>query len=399
MRWAPLVIAGFAGAAIAAPDEDILGRREGYPICAQASAFEQRCLIGTYSHADRIFPARKVAKAAQARPFKRAEKEPDLAYAHQERGGNLESYLGRNRTTGLVLLKGDTVLVERYQYERTPEHRFGSASMAKTVVAMLIGIAIGEGRIKSVDDRADQYVPELKGTPYGETPLKHLLTMSSGVKFREDYDGKDDVATLARATMFLQGEGGSASVIPFKERVRAPGEQFYYASAETQVLGLVLRAATGKPLADYLSEKIWRPMGAEADATWLVDKSGYEIAYCCLNATLRDYARFGMLLANDGALDGRQIIPANWVRTATTVQAPHLAPGAVRPGMGYGYQTWLLRAGERRFALLGVRGQTILVDPKSKLVLVHTAVRAQPRDPGGAELFSMWNQGVGRLSD
>jgi hypothetical protein len=143
--------------------------------------------------------------------------------------------------------------------------------MAKTITAMLVGIAIEQGRIRSIDDHPDAYVPELAGTEYGRTPLRDLLTMSSGVKFIENYSGYDDAAILVSNTFQGDGPGGPAAVVGFKQRLRRPGTQFYYASAETQVLGLVLRAAVGRPLADYLSDRIWKPMGAEADASWLID--------------------------------------------------------------------------------------------------------------------------------
>jgi len=392
MRWAAFLAACFAGAALAAPDEDVLGKSQDYPVCPMPSGpTPQHCLVGMYSNFDTIVPARKVAKGAAARALKRAAKEPQVSYFHQQYSGDLDIFLKNNRNTGLLILKDDTILAERYQYERKPEHLFTSMSMAKTVVAMLVGVALSEGRIKSIDDKAEQYVPGLKGHPYGETLLRHLLTMSSGVKFSENYDGKDDVSVLARLTFYQQGAGGVETMLPFKERARPAGERFSYASAETQVLGLVLRGATGKPVAGYLSEKIWQPMGAEADASWLVDKGGYEIAYCCLQATLRDYARLGMLLANGGTLDGKQIIPAEWVRAATTPEAEHLKPGRATPFNGYGYQTWLVGGSRPTFALMGVRGQAIFVDPATKLVVVHTAVHAQPRDPARAEQFSLWN--------
>jgi CubicO group peptidase (beta-lactamase class C family) len=270
--------------------------------------------------------------------------------------------------------------------------------MAKTVVAMLVGIAVAEGKIASIDDRVERYVPELKGHPYGETSLRHLLTMSSGVRFREDYDGKDDVTILSRKALYREGPGGVDTVLPFRERARPAGEKFYYASAETQVLGLVLRATTGKPLAEYLSEKIWQPMGAEADASWLVDGGGYELGYMGLNATLRDWGRLGLLLANHGALNGKQIIPAAWVRAATTVESPHLNVGTATRFNGYGYQTWLIDH-NGRFALLGVRGQGVFVDPKSKVVVVITAVHALPRDPARGEQFAYFFGAVRSLTD
>jgi CubicO group peptidase (beta-lactamase class C family) len=282
------------------------------------------------------------------------------------------------------VLKDDTILVERYQYDRKPEQRMASYSMAKSIVSMLFGIAMAEGRIKSLDDLAEAYVPELKGHPYGETPLRHLLSMSSGVQFSENYGGNDDVAELGRLTYGQQSAGGPASVLPFRNRVRQPGEKFSYASAETQVLGLVVRAATGKTLAEYASEKIWQPMGAEADASWLIDKGGYEMAYAAFNATLHDFARLGMLLAHDGAMDGRQIIPAEWVRAASTPPAPQFRPGQAHSYFGYGYQTWIF-PGEKRFVLRGLRGQLVCVDPQTKVVVVHTAAREVGNDPGYTE--------------
>jgi CubicO group peptidase (beta-lactamase class C family) len=138
--------------------------------------------------------------------------------------------------------------------------------------------------------------------------------------------------------------------------------------------------ATKKPLADYLSEKIWQPMGAEANATWLLDKGGYEAAYCCINATLRDYARFGMLLARYGELDGKRIIPREWVKAATTPEAAHLRVGTATPNNGYGYQTWITHRTEPRFAALGIHGQAIFIDTATNLVVVHTAVWNDPAD-------------------
>ena len=378
----------FAAGAFAAPDEEALGKAEGYPICPPSVRMETRCLVGLVSRYDEVFPARKVAKGAAARPLKRAAAEPAIRYTYQSQSSGLEDYLSRNRTTALLILKGDTILAERYQYDRKPEQRMTSYSMAKTIVGMLVGVALSEGKIQSLDDRAEKHVAELKGTPYGETPIRHLLTMSSGVRFTEIYSGSDDVATLSRLSLLGESAGGAATVMPFRTRDRAPGERFHYSSAETQVLGLVLRAATRKPVAEYLSEKIWQPMGAEADASWIIDKGGYEVAYIGVNATVRDYARLGMLLANDGSLDGRPIIPVGWVREATTPPAEPFEPGRTRSFFGYGYQTWILPGNERQFVLRGLRGQAVFVDPKSKLVMVHTAAR----DVGdaGMEMIPLW---------
>jgi CubicO group peptidase (beta-lactamase class C family) len=162
----------------------------------------------------------------------------------------------------------------------------------------------------------------------------------------------------------------------------------------------VLRAAVKEPIADYLRDRIWQPIGTEADASWAIDGTGQEVTYCCFNAVLRDYARLGRLLAYDGVWEGRQLIPRQWLLDATTVQPSdaYLAPGAATPYFGYGYQTWLLPGGQRRFALLGIRGQIILVDPASKLVMVHTAVRKKPSEPDSyAEIIALWFHVVAQL--
>jgi CubicO group peptidase (beta-lactamase class C family) len=166
------------------------------------------------------------------------------------------------------------------------------------------------------------------------------------------------------------------------------------------VLGLVLRSAVGRPVADYLRETIWEPMGAEADATWLIDARGQEATYCCLNAVLRDYARLGLLLAHDGRLGDRQIIPQAWLHAATTVPADswHLKPYAATRYFGYGYQTWIFPGERRMFALLGVHGQAIFVDPSSRLVMVHTAVHKQP-DASIEETVALWHGVVNALGD
>src|SRR5258705_7404848 len=315
------------------PDADEQGAREGYPLGSRMTFFRVPYLVGSQSHQDEIFPAHVVRRATNPSPLTRRASEPALRYEYQGQTFDLDDYLARNPATGLLVARDDTILVERYQYARTDRDRFTSWSMAKTVTSMLIGIAIGEGRIRSVDDPAATYVPALAGTEYGRTSLRHLLQMSSGVRFVEEYTGVDDVSRLATETFRQLGPGGVASVTPFNERAVPAGTKFSYASVETEVLGLVLAAAVGRPVAEYLRDKIWQPIGAEADATWIIDRSGQEVTFCCFNAVLRDYARLGLLLAHDGNWRGRQIVPAAWVREATSVRAhpPHLRPRTATP--------------------------------------------------------------------
>lgn len=358
-----------------------------YPRATRERWWEPAYLVDAQSRMDELFPSHRVAKAATPRPLRRGS-EIALTFHPAGQTQTLDTYLARNPATGLLILRGDTILFERYQYGRRDTHRFASWSMAKTVTSMLIGIAIAEGKIRSLDDLPSAYVPALEGSPYGATPLRHLLTMSSGVKFREDYSGDDDSTRLAIDTFLERSAGGAAAVTRYTEREAEPGTRFSYASAETQVLGLVLRAAIGRPVADYLSEQIWQPMGAESDATWLIDKAGQESTYCCLNAVLRDYGRLGLVLANGGRVGDRQVIPAAWITEATTAPSPYLAPWVATRFFGYGYQTWIFPEA-RGFALLGIRGQVVYVDPASQLVMVQTAVRPI-EDARARETVGLW---------
>jgi CubicO group peptidase (beta-lactamase class C family) len=329
-------------------------------------------LVDLWSRMDEFHAARGVQRAPTARELRRAPS-PEVEAL-------VDAFLDKNPNTGLIVLKGDRILAERYQYGRTAGHRLASASVAKTVLAMLVGIALQERKITSLDHAAGYYVPRMRTYPYSEISIRDLLTMSSGMASVDGLDGRDEDTKLLRNTLGRLTDGGFDTIKDFQWRIAPAGTKFRYSSADSQVLGFVLATATHTKLADYLSEKIWQPMGAEANATWILDKSGNELGFCCLNAVLRDYARFGMLLANYGALDGKQIIPAEWVKAAITPQAPHLAVGTATKNNGYGYQTWITHKTAPRFAALGQHGQAIFVDPVSKLVVVHTAVWADGDD-------------------
>jgi len=235
------------------------------------------------------------------------------------------------------------------------------------------------------------YVPALRGTEYGRTSLRHLLQMSSGVLFRRAVHGSDDVSRLAAATFRQVGAGGVDAVTPFNERVRPSGTMFSYASAETQVLGLVLRSAVGRPVADYMQEKIWAPIGAEADATWLIDRSGQEVTFCCINAVLRDYARLGLLLAHDGNWRAGKSFPPRGSRTPRGwLRTKHICGQASRrDSSGMAIRCGFSRASADVSRSSAIRGQAIFVDPASRLVMVHTAVRKQAVDPGGREATAL----------
>jgi CubicO group peptidase (beta-lactamase class C family) len=240
------------------PKADDFGRKEGYPSCEGIAYIDNaRRRIGAFSRYDTLFPARTIPAPKQPVQLSRAASEPVIRYGFAGLDLTLDDYLNRQPVTGLLIARGDTILVERYQYGRTDTDRLASFSMAKSVIGLLIGIALEEGAIRSVDELAESYVAGLKDTEYGRTPIKALLLMASGVAFSEDYANRSsDINTLARLTVGPNSVGSLAAVKQFNTRRAAPGARFSYASAEPLVLGLVLAAATKRTVSNYAAEKL-----------------------------------------------------------------------------------------------------------------------------------------------
>jgi CubicO group peptidase (beta-lactamase class C family) len=392
---AVLVVCCCTAYAHAAPDEELLGKDLGYPVGTPATWFSnERVRVGSFSQLDSILPYRRLLRADRPRALPVAATTPEYIYT----GRTIDDFLARRRITGLMVIKDGVVQLERYQYGRTPEHRLLSNSMAKSITSIAVGLALQEGRIRSLDDNAAVYVPELANSAYGETPIRALLRMSSGVRFSERYDGADDLSKYVSRQF---RDGTISALRSFSTRDTPAGEYFHYASVETIVLGFVIRGATGQTLSDYVADRLWRPMGAEADATWIVDPGGVEYAWGNFNASLRDWGRLAMLLADDGARDGKQIIPRDYLIEATDFNRhpPAFAPRAATPYYGYGYQFWTFPGERRRFALLGVFGQSIFVDPQLRLALIITAAQRDPVSIGdgfGAERNALWRSIVER---
>jgi CubicO group peptidase (beta-lactamase class C family) len=387
------------------PNAELYGAKDGYPLPDVMEArrrgdpWEPKYRVGAFTHLDQIYPTRLLERAVTPWNFKCARAEIDYEFR-----GNRSSpadYVSRNPVTGLLIAKDDQILFEHYQYARTDRDGFVSQSMVKSITGLLIGIAIAEGAIKSVDDTPDAYVPGFRGTEYGRTPIRDLLHMSSGVDFGETKDGGRDLNRLwnGMGIAFPATKIGTVnSIVQFNQRIAPAGTRFYYASVEPDVLGMVLHNAVNKSASDYLREKVWEPIGAEADARWLIDAEGFELGHFGFNAVLRDYARLGRFLAYDGAWEGKQIVPAQWMIDATTVRASdaYLLPGRATKKFGYGYLFWLFPGNRRQFALLGYKGQYVCVDPVSKLVMVQTAVEA-PNASDNDEAWALWSALVDQL--
>ena len=394
-----LALVALAFPAAAAPDEQQLGKAAGYPIGTPASWFyDESVRVGSFSNLDRLLPHYTLKKAASPLPLPKAAGEPKVEYRFENQTHTLDDFLARQRVTGLLLIKDGEILLERYQYDRTPAHRFVSHSMAKSIVGIAVGMALAEGKIASLDDAVSKYAPKLAGSAYGETSIRNVLRMSSGVPFKEVYDGKDD---LTRFSILRRSQGSIAALRSFGGREVEQGKRFHYASSETVVLAELLRAVTGTTLSEYLTERLWQPMGAEADATWVRSGDGLEIGSGSFNAILRDYGRLGVLLANDGAVGARQVVPKQYLLEATDWhrQPDAFAPKRATPYFGYGYQFWTFPGEKRRFALLGVYGQSIFVDPELKLVMVITAVAKNAsvgKESFAVERNAVWRGLIGK---
>ena len=345
------------------------------PYWAGITLFSESHRVENFRAMDRVFPARAVPRAGDVWAFDRAPAPLPATYAFGSETRDLTAFLERTETTGLLVVHRGAITHEDYRQGADETSPFTSWSMAKSVLSALIGIAVEEGHIASIRDPIGAYVPALAASGYADVPIEDALTMSSGVAFDEDYDNPMSDINMLFIRAMAMGVPVEETLAGL-ERVRDPGIYNDYVSSDSMALGLVLEAATGMPVAEYLSSRLWAPMGAEADASWSTDRTGREFALCCLNATLRDYARFGRLYLEGGAREGRQIVPADWVANSVAPMAPHLQPGdnpASFWTFGYGYQWWIPEDPQGDFLAIGVWGQYIYVDPLRDVVIVKTS--------------------------
>lgn len=377
-----LTLLCLATAAQAEPDEELLGKSQNYPLGTASTWYQNPNRVGSWSRLASVpgIRTRKVTPPETATALPHAGNSPKVSYTYKGSTYTLAQYLDRQRATGLLVLKNGEMVAEHYRYGRTPDARFLSFSMAKSVTSLLVGIALEQGHIRSIDDTAETYDKSLADSPYGSTTVRQLLRMSSGLVFSERYDGNDDIARLSRASAGASGAGRPIDVLrSVTERHAAAGSKFVYASAETAVLGRVLSNATQKSLTELTTDWLWKPMGAENDAFWRISSDGQEQTQGGFSASLRDWGRLGLLLANDGLQAGVQVLPRDYLLDATDpVRQPSaFKPRSATPYFGYGYQFWLLPMKERTFAMQGIHGQTLYVQPATGVVMVLTSVWEQ----------------------
>jgi CubicO group peptidase (beta-lactamase class C family) len=300
-------------------------------------------------------------------------------------GVDVDAYMDAQRAAALIIVHNGKVRLEKYAMDFGPDGRWTSFSVAKSFTSTLIGAAIQDGYIKSIDDMVSDYIPDLKGSAYDNVTIAQLLTMTSGVAWNEDYaDPNSDVARFNSHT----AEPGMDVTVSYMRQLQAeaePGTKWVYKTGETNLIGVLASSAANKPLAEYLSEKIWKPFGMQQDATWLLGSTGHEISGCCVQAATRDYARFGLFMLGGGIAGGKQVLPEGWITEAT-----HKQVDIGVPGRGYGYQWWTLDDGA--YMAQGIFGQSIFIDPNRQLVIAANSNWPQATDRQGG------TQGKDRLA-
>ena len=344
------------------------------PYWAGITLFAEDYRVENFRNMDAVFPYEPVARKGDVWDLPRNERRLTETYPFNGERQSLPAFLERSQTTGLLVLHNAQIVHEAYYLGADENARFASWSVAKSVLSALVGIAVGDGLIEDIEAPIETFAPELEGTAYGAVPLIDVLTMSSGIGFDEDYDSlMSDVNQL-----FIGFATGTTLVetLADQEAIRTPGIYNEYISSDSIALGLALEGATGTTIDAFLEERLWGPMGAEADAYWNTGRNGEVLPLCCLNATLRDYGRFGQLYLQGGARDGVQIIPAEWINDTITPEGPHLQPGENPHSFwtfGYGYHWWIPENPQGDYLAIGIWGQYIYIHPRHQIVIVKTS--------------------------
>jgi CubicO group peptidase (beta-lactamase class C family) len=348
------IICGVAVSAFALGDE-VLPPQNGFLFWTPA---QQRA---GYRNIEKIFPTRTVKHGGTAFPLPNGSEKFDVAYRYQGSEWRTANFMQANSVAGLLVIKHGKIVLERYGLGETAKDRWTSFSVGKSVTSTLIGAAIKDGYIKSLDSQVIDYLPALKGTAYDGVTVRHLLTMTSGAKWNEDYvDPKSDVNQFALGNPGPGGENPIVAYMAQLPREAPPGTKWVYKTGESDLIGVLLARATHKHPADYLSEKIWSTFGMESDAAWMLDRAGEELGGCCLSMTLKDYGRFGLFFMRGGKIGDTSILPDDWIPQATRQQQP-----------GYGFQWWVHDDGT--YEAVGIFGQAILLNPSEDLIIVTSS--------------------------
>lgn len=348
-----------------------------YDVMDRAAAFEGDNDY-FFQSASELYPTRTVATAPDHQPLP-----TDLAalegftYDHEGKTRTLAELYEDMETSGLIIVHDGTVVHESYGRGAEVGTKFTTWSLVKSITSTLVGVAIADGKIESVDDQLVTYLPEIAGTAYDGVTIKQALQMSSGVRYDPNlWDGEMTDTIEFMTNSVVTGKSPSFDLAIQYKRENEPGTKFNYNTAESQVLIELVRRATGMDAADYLSEKLWKPLGMEFDGAWIIDgagKEGAEIGGAMYNAALRDWARFGVFFEQGGNWNGAQILPMDWVDRATVSDEDHLKPGIVHPNpnRGYAWHWWTYADGT--FTASGANGQTLYIDRENDIVVARSS--------------------------
>lgn len=336
--------------------------------------FDADVIVNNFSHMKDIAPTKTIPASGKVNQFIEAPKPLPSTFRYKNEERDLQNFLSNSATTALVVIKDDQLTFEDY-YQGTEKYdQRISWSMAKSFLSALFGIAVEEGHIKDLNAPVTEYVTSLIGSGYDGVTIKNVLQMSSGVYFNEDYgDFNSDINRFGRV-MALGGSFDDFAASLTSEREQ--GTFMHYVSIDTHVIGMVLRAATGKSIEEYFEEKLWSKLNTEREAIYITDTTGEPMVLGGLNIITRDYARMGMLYRDGGKLNGEQIVPAQWIEDSITPDAPHLVPGkreTSKTNFGYGYQWWLPENPDQEFLAIGIYGQYIYVNRKHNVVIAKNS--------------------------
>jgi len=337
--------------------------------------------VNTFRNIDRLFPTRTVRRGPVVSPLQvNTITLGDFAFESGGKRYDLYDVLSLNRVSGLLIVQDGEIRFEQYLLGNDESTRWMSMSVVKSITGVLVGAAIQDGLIESIDDLLVRYLPQFAGSAYDGVTIRQLLMMASGVAWNETYtDPASDRRRMLEAQI-KQQPNAILDLMAALPRAAEPGTRWNYSTGETHIVGALVQAATGRPVAEYLSEKLWAPLGMESDATWWLDSpGGLEVASSGLSATLRDYARFGLFLLRDGVIDGKRVLPEGWVEQAST---PKVIGGEK---VDYGYLLWPLH--DRSYAAIGIFGQFVFVDPDRNLVVAMWSAQPKPTDREGVDEY------------
>jgi CubicO group peptidase (beta-lactamase class C family) len=345
----------------------------------------------SFRNQDQVWPSRVIRRGDAVRPLPpHARSLADLTFEVGDVRLSVSDFMARRRTAGLLILKRGEIALERYGMGNGPQSRWASFSTAKSMTATLVGAALHDGAIGSLDDCCDLYLPRLRGSAYEGVTVRNVMRMCSGVAWGEENvpEERSDVWRLNKAVVSRR-PGAVMDLLCALPRAQPQGVVFNYSTVESCLLGAVVVAATGRPLADYCAETIWGPAGMEADGYWLLEsEGGLEMGGFGLNARLRDCARFGQLVLEDGAaFSGRQVLPPGWRDLVGQPDSAATAFGRLMPDSpaGYGYHWWAVPRSPANvnggaFSAVGAFGQRIHVNPAERLVVAIQSAWRQSHD-------------------